>query len=116
MTRSTPTPGSATSPPTVRDTGGRLAIPGAGSVDDTLAFIRPWGFDLAAIDVPVLLTYGDADTSCPPAHGQFLARAIPTTVVVELHDGGHFAADPTAETLSTHRWLAGGALDYPGQR
>jgi pimeloyl-ACP methyl ester carboxylesterase len=79
-----------------------------GSVDDTLAFAKPWGFDLAEISVPVLLTYGTEDTSCPVAHGRFLARSIPTAIVVEVPDEGHFARDPRNEVLATHRWLRSG--------
>jgi pimeloyl-ACP methyl ester carboxylesterase len=81
-----------------------------GSVDDTLAFVRDWGFDLSAIAVPVLLTYGDADTSCPMAHGRFLAASVPGAVVVETAGGGHFAADPREEIGETHRWLRTGRL------
>lgn len=81
-----------------------------GSVDDTLAFARDWGFDLESINVPVLLTYGDADSSCPVAHGRFLAAGIPTALVVEVPDGGHFAANPRSEVLATHRWLRLGAV------
>ena len=80
-----------------------------GSVDDTLAFVRDWGFDLASIRVPVLLTYGDIDSSCPVAHGRFLATAIPTALVQETTGGGHFAADPRSEVLSTHMWLRTGS-------
>jgi pimeloyl-ACP methyl ester carboxylesterase len=80
-----------------------------GSVDDTLAFVRDWGFDLADIRVPVLLTYGDADTSCPVAHGRFLTHAIPTAIVVEMAGGGHLPGDPRDEILATHRWLRTGS-------
>lgn len=79
-----------------------------GSVDDTLAFARDWGFDLAIIKVPVLLTYGDADSSCPVAHGRFLAASIQNAVVMEAAGGGHFAADPRSEVLTTHVWLRTG--------
>jgi pimeloyl-ACP methyl ester carboxylesterase len=81
-----------------------------GSVDDTLAFVKGWGFDLAAIGVPVLLTYGDDDTSLPVAHGRFLATVVPGAVVVETRGGGHFAGDPVRDILDTHAWLATGVL------
>jgi pimeloyl-ACP methyl ester carboxylesterase len=88
-----------------------------GSVDDTLAFVRDWGFDLADIAVPVLLTYGDDDSSCPVAHGRFLAQAIGTAVVIEASGQGHFAEDPRNEVLATHRWLKGGGTPaHPGAR
>jgi pimeloyl-ACP methyl ester carboxylesterase len=87
----------------------------AGSVDDTVAFATDWGFDLGAITVPVLLTWGDADSSCPPSHGRFLAQHVPTAVAFEVPGGGHFADDPRAEVTAVHRWLAtGGVPDYPG--
>lgn len=81
-----------------------------GSVDDTLAFARGWGFALATIAVPVLVTYGDSDTSCPVAHGRYLAAAVPGATVLETAGGGHFAADPTNDILETHRWLVTGSL------
>jgi len=81
-----------------------------GSVDDTLAFVRDWGFDLESIRVPVLVTFGDADTSCPVAHGRFLADTVPGATVIQTSGGGHFAADPTKDILDTHAWLATGRL------
>jgi pimeloyl-ACP methyl ester carboxylesterase len=81
-----------------------------GSVDDTLAFVRGWGFDLAGIRVPVLISFGDADTSCPVAHGRFLAAVVPAATVIETTDGGHFAADPTQDILRTHEWLVTGGV------
>jgi pimeloyl-ACP methyl ester carboxylesterase len=63
-----------------------------GSVDDTLAFSRPWGFDLAAIAVPVLLTYGVKDVAAPVGQGRWLAAHIPTVEVWESQTGGHLPA------------------------
>jgi pimeloyl-ACP methyl ester carboxylesterase len=86
-----------------------------GSVDDTLAFAKDWGFDLSSIRVPVLVTYGALDSSCPVAHGRFLARTIPTAIGIEVADEGQFAADPRSEVLATHLWLrVGGPPNYPG--
>jgi pimeloyl-ACP methyl ester carboxylesterase len=73
-----------------------------GLVDDDLAFPRPWGFDVAAIEVPVSVLYGPQDTLVPTNHGEWLARTIPGAEVVLL-DGGHFAVyDRTPELLA---WL-----------
>lgn len=84
-----------------------------GSVDDTLAFVADWGFDLADVQVPVLLTYGTEDSSCPVAHGRLLARRLPTAQVHEVEGEGHFARDPRREVLATHLWLrTGAAWDY----
>ena len=81
-----------------------------GSVDDTLAFARPWGFDLSAITVPVLLTYGLQDFSCPPGHGRWLARHLPTALVIEDETGGHLPQDLEVEIASTFGWLRTGEL------
>ncbi len=83
-------------------------------MDDTLAFAAAWGFDLAAVSIPVLLTYGDEDSSCPVALGRFLAGAVSGAQVFEVQGEGHFARNPRDEVLATHTWLrAGGVCDYP---
>lgn len=81
-----------------------------GAVDDTLAFARPWGFDLSTITVPVLLTYGLQDYSCPPNHGRWLARHLPTALVIEDETGGHLPQDLEAEIAATFAWLRTGEL------
>ena len=83
-----------------------------GSVDDMLAFTKDWAFDLATIRVPVLITYGDDDTSLPVAHGRFLSRAMPDALVVETPGGGHFADDPIRDILDTHLWLSTGRTSH----
>jgi pimeloyl-ACP methyl ester carboxylesterase len=84
-----------------------------GSVDDTLAFVTDWGFSLPSIQVPVLITYGDDDTSLPVSHGRFLGSAVPDALVIETTGGGHFADDPIRDILDTHRWLSTGRPPRP---
>lgn len=77
-----------------------------GWVDDDLLFAQPWGFDPSRISVPVTVAYGSEDTLVPPAHGEWLARAIPGARVVLL-SGGHMAIhDALPELLA---WLTGAA-------
>ena len=67
-----------------------------GWVDDDLAFVTPWGFDVSAITVPTSLWYGRADTLVPGAHGDWLAVHIPD-VEVFASEFGHFGEDADAE-------------------
>ncbi len=59
--------------------------------DATLA-ARDWGFQLAAIAMPVYLWQGEADHNVPPAMGRYLARAIPDCRAVFLPGEGHLLA------------------------
>ena len=75
-----------------------------GWVDDDMAFVRPWGFDVASIRVPVRLVYGRADTLVPAAHGDWLAAHVPGAVA-EVSEVGHMGSDDDVERH--YAWLAG---------
>jgi pimeloyl-ACP methyl ester carboxylesterase len=60
-----------------------------GWFDEDLAFVRPWGFDLDAIRVPVHIWQGRHDRMVPYAQGEWLARHIPTAVPHLFEDHGH---------------------------
>jgi pimeloyl-ACP methyl ester carboxylesterase len=60
-----------------------------GWVDDDLAFVKPWGFEVDELRVPVEVRYGVADVLVPPGHGAWLAAHVPGAVATVVHGGGH---------------------------
>jgi pimeloyl-ACP methyl ester carboxylesterase len=71
----------------------RLALANGiwGWFDDDLAFLRPWGFDVAAIRVPVDVWQGAQDTMVPFAHGRWLADHCGTVRAHLSADHGHLS-------------------------
>jgi pimeloyl-ACP methyl ester carboxylesterase len=68
-----------------------MAVSGdvSGWLDDDLAFVAPWGFDLGRIQVPVLLRHGETDRFVPVAHAQWLADRIPAVEARITAADGH---------------------------
>jgi pimeloyl-ACP methyl ester carboxylesterase len=60
-----------------------------GVVDDGQAAVRPWGFDVGAITVPVLVYQGRQDAMVPFAHGEWLAAHVPGVEAHLTDDDGH---------------------------
>jgi pimeloyl-ACP methyl ester carboxylesterase len=60
-----------------------------GWADDDLAFVRPWGFDLEELKVPVEIRYGAADVLVPAGHGAWLAAHVPNALVTVDDAEGH---------------------------
>ena len=77
-----------------------------GWVDDDLAFVKPWGFDIGAITVPVSVWQGDRDLMVPGVHGRWLSANVAGAEAHLLEQEGHL-------TLFANRigdiqaWLAG---------
>lgn len=78
-----------------------------GWVDDMLAAVRPWGFDLDAIRCPVRLDYGRKDAFVPPASGDWLVEHVPGAVAF-ITDGGHMGSEELVEDV--HDWLRNGPV------
>ena len=68
-----------------------LAGPVDGWVDDDLAFVEPWGFELSAITVPVTVWQGGRDLMVPFAHGHALSAAVPQAHSHLLDTEGHLS-------------------------
>lgn len=85
------------------------AVNGVGGwADDDLAFLQPWGFDVATISAPVLVRYGLTDVLVPPAHGEWLAANVPGCIVEIEDSGGHLGMNPEEEIASNIGWLSEG--------
>jgi pimeloyl-ACP methyl ester carboxylesterase len=81
-----------------------LAPGSQGWWDDSYGLIRPWGFELADITVPVLLLHGRQDKIVPFAHGQWLATTIPGVQARLLDEDGHLTLQEH-RVSEVHRWL-----------
>ena len=69
---------------------------------DNVAWVGPWNVDLAAIQQPVFLWYGDEDTFVSPVHGEWLEQTLPTaTLVVRAGDGHLGVMEHAREVLET---------------
>jgi pimeloyl-ACP methyl ester carboxylesterase len=88
-----------------------------GPVVDLGLIARPWGFDLAAVNVPVLLWHGERDRNVPVANGRYLAGAIPNCRATFYADDAHLSvplnhqkeilgalAAASAEPVNAKRW------------
>ena len=84
---------------------GALAPGVDGWLDDDLAFVRAWGFDLDAVEVPVLITQGGQDLMVPAAHGLWLATHVAGAETVLDEDEGHLSLIRPGTPV--HDWLAG---------
>ena len=67
--------------------------------------LRPWGFSLSDITVPVLLLHGRQDIFVPFGHGQWLAAHIPGVKPLLTDDDGHLSLLQN-RVPEVHWWLS----------
>jgi pimeloyl-ACP methyl ester carboxylesterase len=78
-----------------------MVVSGAGWVDDGLAFVSPWGFELSSISTPVAVWAGALDRLVPIGHARYLAAQIPGAELHIVADRGHALDD-----YPIFEWLA----------
>jgi len=78
-----------------------------GLVDDDIAYVAPWGFDLAAIAAPVLVVQGGEDRVVPAAHADWLVRACPRAELWLRPRDGHVSILDTCPVAMD--WLVAAA-------
>lgn len=76
-----------------------------GWIDDDLAFTKPWGFELDAIETPVGLWQGELDVLAPRAHGEYVAKRLPNATFTLVPGAGHMVFDVWPTVFD---WLAEG--------
>src|SRR4029078_68469 len=72
--------------------------------DDDLAFVAPWGFDVADIGVPALLLQGTEHLMLRPQHGRWLAGHIPGVEAEISETEGHLTL-LARRVQDVHAWL-----------
>lgn len=84
----------------------RPAVAGGpgGQVDDDVAYTLPWRYNLARVTAPVLLLHGEQDRVIPSAHGEWLARHLPTAELRLRPAEGHVSV--LGDSPGAMEWLS----------
>lgn len=62
-----------------------------GYIDDSLVFVKDWGFNPKLIQAPVTIWQGDLDLMVPFAHGEWFAKHLPNGRPKLMKDEGHIS-------------------------
>jgi pimeloyl-ACP methyl ester carboxylesterase len=54
-------------------------------------YVRPWEFELEAIQLELFMLYGIYDRQVPIRMGRYLSNRMPRSYLVEVENGGHFS-------------------------
>jgi len=57
---------------------------------DAQTVYKPWGFDLSAIEIPILVIQGSDDKFIPPLFSEYLARKARNVTIRMVEGQGHF--------------------------
>jgi len=85
---------------------GRVGLaPGIeGLLEDSVAMLKPWGFAVDAIQVPVMVWHGREDRMVPFGHGEWLARHLPNAEPHLSDEDGHLTLVQN-RVPAVHAWL-----------
>lgn len=75
-----------------------------GWIDDDLAFVAPFGFEITAISTPTLVVHGRLDQFVPVSHGKWLGQAVPGAHTWLLDDEAHLSLLAN-QVGNVHEWL-----------
>ena len=82
-----------------------LSVSYYGWLDDDLAFVQSFGFDLAKVNKPILVWQGDDDFMVPRAHSEWLAKQIPTSRLNFVPGHGHISLGEDYRSEIIHQAL-----------
>ena len=68
-----------------------LSVSFDGWIDDDLAFVQDFGFDISKIEKPVIIYQGDDDFMVPHAHSYWLNKHIPNSKLKFVPGHGHIS-------------------------
>jgi pimeloyl-ACP methyl ester carboxylesterase len=78
----------------------------AGWVDDGLAEVVEWGFDLGQVQAPTRLMQARDDTSVPASHAEWMVAHLPNAELIWV-DGDHFGPRDEPEMNLIVAWACG---------